>query len=98
MTRRKFVCGNWKMHKTAGEAAQLAGELRKLLDRAAAHVAVAPPFTALAAVKQALHGSPIQLFAAPWLGRTGRRAARSATRNRHSWKALPPKMSPIASW
>ena len=63
MTRRKFVCGNWKMHKTAGEAAQLAGELRKLLDRAAAQVAVAPPFTALAAVKQALQGSPIQLFA-----------------------------------
>ena len=61
--RRKFVCGNWKMHKTTGEAAQLAGELRKLLDRAAAQVAVAPPFTALSAVRQALRGSSIELFA-----------------------------------
>jgi len=61
--RRKFVCGNWKMHKTTGEAAQLAGELRKLLDRPAAQVAVAPPFTALSAVRQALRGSSIELFA-----------------------------------
>jgi len=50
------------MHKTAGEAVQLVRELRQKLDRAAAQVAVAPPFTALAAVKQALQGSAIQLF------------------------------------
>ena len=61
--RRKFVCGNWKMHKTAREAAELIAELRKLVDRAPAQVAVAPPFTALSAAKQALQGSPIQLFA-----------------------------------
>jgi triosephosphate isomerase (TIM) len=60
--RRKFVCGNWKMHKTAAEAVQLVRELRQKLDGAAAQVAVAPPFTALAAVKQALSGSSIQLF------------------------------------
>ena len=62
MTRRKFVCGNWKMHKTAGEAVQLIRELRQKLEGAAAQVAVAPPFTALSAVKQALQGSAIQLF------------------------------------
>jgi len=62
MTRRKFICGNWKMHKTAGEAVQLVRELREKLDGAAAQVAVAPPFTALAAVKPALQGSAIQLF------------------------------------
>jgi triosephosphate isomerase len=62
MTKRKFICGNWKMHKTAGEAVLLVRELRKQLDGAAAQVAVAPPFTALAAVKQALQGSSIQLF------------------------------------
>jgi triosephosphate isomerase (TIM) len=62
MTRRKFVCGNWKMHRTAGEAVQLVRELRQKLDGAAAQVAVAPPFTALPAVKQALQGSTIQLF------------------------------------
>src|SRR5438105_10025249 len=62
MTRRKFICGNWKMHKTAGEAVQLVRELREKLDGAAAQVAVAPPFTALAAVKPALQGLAIQLF------------------------------------
>ncbi len=60
--RRKFVCGNWKMHKTAGEAVQLIRELRQKLEGAAAQVAVAPPFTALSAAKQALQGSAIQLF------------------------------------
>ena len=62
MARRKFVCGNWKMHKTSAEAVQLVRELRDRL-KTQAQVAVAPPFTALAAVKQALQGSPIQLFA-----------------------------------
>jgi triosephosphate isomerase (TIM) len=61
-SRRKLVCGNWKMHKTAGEAVQLVRELRQRLEGAAAQVAVAPPFTALSAVKQALQGSAIQLF------------------------------------
>src|SRR5713101_7747579 len=38
-SRRKFVCGNWKMHKTAGEAVQLVRELRQNLEGAAAKVA-----------------------------------------------------------
>jgi triosephosphate isomerase (TIM) len=63
MTRRKFVCGNWKMHKTTAEAVQLVRELRDKLANATAEVAVAPPFTAIAVVKQALSGSAIQLFA-----------------------------------
>src|SRR5438128_5576328 len=62
MSRRKFICGNWKMHKTAGEAVQLVRGLQQRLPAASAQVAVAPPFTALAAVKQALQGSAIQLF------------------------------------
>ncbi|MGZ6125634.1 MAG: triose-phosphate isomerase [Myxococcales bacterium] len=62
MPRRKFVCGNWKMHKTAAEAGQLVRELRQRLNTQI-QVAVAPPFTALQAAKQALQGSPIQLFA-----------------------------------
>jgi triosephosphate isomerase (TIM) len=62
MTRRRFVCGNWKMHKTSAEAVQLVRELREKV-KTGAQVAVAPPFTALAAVKQALQGSAIQLFA-----------------------------------
>src|SRR5918911_4406502 len=63
MARRRFVCGNWKMHKTAGEAVQLVRDLRQRLGEPRTQVAVAPPLTALAAVKQALQGSSIQLFA-----------------------------------
>ena len=62
MARRKFVCGNWKMHKTAAEAVQLMRELREKV-KTQAQVAVAPPFTAIPAVKQAVQGSAIQVFA-----------------------------------
>ena len=62
MTRRKFVCGNWKMHKTTAEAVALVRELRQRLNTQI-QVGIAPPFTALAPVKAALQGSPIQLFA-----------------------------------
>src|SRR5712692_2940973 len=61
MPRRKFICGNWKMHKTSAEAVQLVRELRQRIETKA-QVAVAPPFTALSKVKEALVGSPIQLF------------------------------------
>ncbi len=61
MARRKFICGNWKMHKTSAEAVQLVKELREKV-KTQAQVAVAPPFTALAAVKAALRGSAIEMF------------------------------------
>jgi triosephosphate isomerase (TIM) len=66
VARQKFVCGNWKMHKTAAEAAALAAEVRDGLGDAAGkvQVAVAPPFTALHAVAQVLaHGGPVELAA-----------------------------------
>ncbi len=65
MARRKFVCGNWKMHKTVPEAVALAKELRDGLGEAAGkvEVAVAPAFTALHAVGQALAGSAVELAA-----------------------------------
>jgi triosephosphate isomerase (TIM) len=64
MARRKFVCGNWKMHKTGQEALQLVGELVKRLSGASAQIGIAPAFTALAQVKWALSQarSPLQLF------------------------------------
>ena len=62
MARRKFICGNWKMHKTAAEAVALVRELRQRLNTQV-QVGIAPPFTALSPVKAALQGSPIQLFA-----------------------------------
>jgi triosephosphate isomerase len=63
--RTCFVCGNWKMNKTPSEAAALARELRGAVSmvRDRVEIAVAPPFTALAAVSKALEGSNIALAA-----------------------------------
>jgi triosephosphate isomerase len=64
MARQKFVCGNWKLHKTVAEATALVKELAAgLAGETRVQVAVAPVFTSLAAVKAALAGSPIQLAA-----------------------------------
>lgn len=64
MARQKFVCGNWKLHKTVAEATALVKELAAgLAGDARVQVAVAPVFTALPAVAAALAGSPIQLAA-----------------------------------
>ena len=65
MARQKFVCGNWKMHKTVAEAVALVQELRAALGDAASkvQVAVAPPFTALHAAAQAAKGTGIEVAA-----------------------------------
>ncbi len=63
--RRPLFAGNWKMFRTAGEAAQLAANVRRGLEASPveADVVLAPPFTALAAAAQALAGSSIGLAA-----------------------------------
>jgi len=65
--RPRFVAGNWKMHKLPAEGAALAREMVALrsADPAArtCEVAVCPPFTALAAVGEALKGSGVHLGA-----------------------------------
>jgi triosephosphate isomerase (TIM) len=62
--RQPFIAGNWKMHKTLAEATALARAIR---DGAApgrrAEVALAPPYTALAAVAAELTGSNLRLAA-----------------------------------
>jgi len=65
VARRKFVCGNWKMHKTGAEARSLVREVRAGAEALAAtvDVAVAPPFTALFAAAAELQGSRIGLAA-----------------------------------
>jgi len=65
MARVKFVCGNWKMHKTSGEARDLVRALAPLVDGLAGkvQVAVAPTFTALAATAEAIKGTAIELAA-----------------------------------
>ena len=62
--RTPFIAGNWKMHKTIGEAVDLVEELRSaLVDVTGCDVAVCPPFPALAAVREALADTAIKLGA-----------------------------------
>lgn len=63
-SRTPLIAGNWKMHKTAPEAAELARALREALDGApGVDVVLCPPFTALGAVGEALRGSTLALGA-----------------------------------
>jgi triosephosphate isomerase len=58
--RRPIIVGNWKMHKTAAEAVALAQDLRASVAQVeAVDIGVAPPYTALMAVAEALRGSTI---------------------------------------
>ncbi len=62
--RQPYIAGNWKMYKTVPEAVSLAGALASALaSESRARVMIAPPFTALHAVREALKGSPILLGA-----------------------------------
>jgi triosephosphate isomerase len=62
--RTPFIAGNWKMHKTIEEAVALVAELRALLEGVEGiEIGVCPPFPALAAVRNALDGSPIRVGA-----------------------------------
>jgi len=59
-----MIAGNWKMYKTVPEAVQTAGALRNLVDaNTAVDVMIAPPFTALAPVSDALRGSRVDVGA-----------------------------------
>ena len=60
--RVPMIAGNWKMHLTSKEAADLAAAMRKGLDPDLKHeVLLAPTFTNLHAVKAAIAGSKILL-------------------------------------
>ncbi len=64
-TRLPLIAGNWKMHKTPAETAELLSALvarlpATLSDR---EVVVAPPFTALETAARVLHRSPVRLSA-----------------------------------
>ncbi len=62
--RIPLVIGNWKMHGGQAEARALAQSLRDGLKRPrGVEVVVCPPFTALAAVGEALSGSAVALGA-----------------------------------
>jgi len=62
--RRPLIAGNWKLHKTVAEALEMVTTLKKdLTDVKDRDMVVAPAFTALASVAEALAGSPLALAA-----------------------------------
>jgi triosephosphate isomerase (TIM) len=65
MNRRKpFMAGNWKMNLNREESLELARAIAgRAPDPARVEVLVAPPFTSLATVREALVGTPILLAA-----------------------------------
>ncbi len=62
--RVPFIAGNWKMFKTVHEAVVFAKELRGLVkDVTDVEIVVAPPFTAIHAVAEALRNSNVGVAA-----------------------------------
>ncbi|MFB3820170.1 MAG: triose-phosphate isomerase [Candidatus Methylomirabilales bacterium] len=63
--RTPIMAGNWKMYKTAGQAAETIRALRGLMGAGpgGAEVVICPPFTALAAAVEAARGSAIAIGA-----------------------------------
>ncbi len=63
--RRGLIVANWKMHKTAQEAADLARAVSALVADSCTFrdVVLCPPFTSLHSVKEVLSDSPIALGA-----------------------------------
>lgn len=61
--RTPLIAGNWKLHLGLREARELATTVRETCTRGGVDVAVAPVFTALAAVRDALAGSQVKLAA-----------------------------------
>jgi triosephosphate isomerase len=62
--RIPFIAGNWKMFKTVHEAVLFAKELRSIVkDVSDVEMVVAPPFTAIAAVAEALRNTNVGVAA-----------------------------------
>jgi triosephosphate isomerase len=60
---RQLIAGNWKMNLLRGPAASLARDIAAAAAAVPCDLAVFPPFTSLAAVGEALRGSPVLLGA-----------------------------------
>lgn len=61
--RTPIIAGNWKMFKTAGEAAQFAQEIKGKAEVAGVESVVCAPFTALPALIEAVKGTSIKVGA-----------------------------------
>ncbi|MDR0411817.1 MAG: triose-phosphate isomerase [Treponema sp.] len=63
MSRQYYIAGNWKMHKTRSEAAELTKSLVEGLKDGKHKYLIAPPFTALETVGAIVRGTNIRLGA-----------------------------------
>lgn len=61
--RIPIIFGNWKMNKKVEEARELAKAVARGVTTDRIEIGVAPPFTALAAVRESLRGSSIHMAA-----------------------------------
>ena len=61
--RRALVAGNWKLYKTQAQARELAARIADASVTLRCELAVAPVFTALAAVRERLGSAPVALAA-----------------------------------
>lgn len=62
--RQRLIVGNWKMHKTVPEARDFVAKLAGLLPKSPhIEIVLAPPFTVLSAVADAIKSLPIGLSA-----------------------------------
>lgn len=64
MARKPILAGNWKLHKTRQDAAQLASQLKDLVGSVTeVDIVVCPVYTSLDAVNEVIKGSSIKLGA-----------------------------------
>jgi triosephosphate isomerase len=63
MSRKQLIAGNWKLHNTIAESVALARAVREGSASAKCDIAVAPVFTVLSSVREALAGSNVALSA-----------------------------------
>jgi triosephosphate isomerase len=63
MSRTPLIAGNWKLHNTLAESVALAKAVAAGSAQSTAEVVIAPVFTALSSVKEALVGSDVGLSA-----------------------------------
>ncbi|WP_297637530.1 triose-phosphate isomerase [uncultured Clostridium sp.] len=61
--RKAIIAGNWKMHKTPAEAAEMINELKTLVKDATCDVVICPTFVCLPAAIEAAKGSNVKIGA-----------------------------------
>jgi triosephosphate isomerase (TIM) len=63
VSRTPLIAGNWKMHKTVGDAEMFISGLLPRVSTATADVAICVPFTALQAMVDSTRGSRVEVYA-----------------------------------